>query len=457
MGANTTSGVEDEIASPRDAELEPAAPAPPTTHDIVVIGASAGGVDALRAVVASLPDDYTGSVFVVLHIPPSVPSVLPSILARSSRLLCVSATDDAPIRPGTVYVAPPNFHMVLEPGRVRLVPGPRENSHRPAIDPLFRSAVAAYGARVAGVVLTGNLDDGTRGLLAITQQGGLAIVQSPEDADFPGMPLSAIANVPVHHVLPAASIGALLATVAPRLPSASAAPNRATPISPSMSDDPTPRVASTSPLEPELLAVPPAANGVPVNAVPVNAVPVNAVPVNAVPVNAVPVNAVPVPGASANGGPANGGGTAGLAPRPVERFIERAADLQTGIGIVDGGARINESLGGTVSAFTCPECHGALWELRDGVLLRYRCRVGHSYTDQGLVDNKARAVEDALWTALTALEESAAIAARVAQRAIEQGRPRSATTFRERAEYLEQRGALLRDVLNDLPGHVDGI
>jgi len=89
--------------------------------------------------------------------------------------------------------------------------------------------------------------------------------------------------------------------------------------------------------------------------------------------------------------------------------------------------------------------------------VRYRCRVGHAYTDHGLVDNKARAVEDALWTALTALEESAAIAARVAQRATEQGRPRSAETFRERAEFLERRGAVLRDVLNELPGHVDAI
>ncbi|HEY0779341.1 MAG TPA: chemotaxis protein CheB [Gemmatirosa sp.] len=389
-----------------------------------MIGASAGGVDALKTIVAALPADYPGAVFVVLHIPPSVPSVLASILGRASRLPCVNATDGAPVRPGTVYVAPPNRHLLLEPGCMRLVPGPRENGHRPAVDPLFRSASAAYGSRVIGVVLTGNLDDGTRGLLAITEQGGLAVVQHPDEANFPGMPLSAIASVPVDYVLPTADIAPLLAAAAHPL-----AAEHPTP----MPDDPARR-------EPEP-ALPIATDG----ASP--APPPNGVAPNGTVPNSVAANGT-APGTTVPNGTAPNSG-------PIERALERVADLETGVGIVDGGARVNKSLGGTVSEFTCPECHGALWELRDGILVRYRCRVGHSFTDQGLVDNKARSVEDALWTALTALEESAAIAARVAERAAENGRPRSAETFRSRAEYLEQRGAVLRELLNELPGHVD--
>ena len=399
MGANTTSGVVQPGASPLEA-LPRADGA--VARDIVVIGASAGGVEVLKSLVSALPADYSGAVFVVLHIPPTVASVLTTILRRASRLRCVTATDGAPIESGTIYVAPPNFHLLLEPGRVCMSPGPRENGHRPAIDPLFRSAAAVYGPRVAGVVLTGNLDDGTRGLLAITQRGGVAVVQDPADADFAGMPQSAIANVPVDHVLPAADIGALLATMAP--------------------DDPQPFTAPRSEVLPVL-----------------------------------PNNGTTPDGARPNGQRSDGT-TAETPPLSViDSPVERAADIATGIGVVDGGARINESLGGTLSAFTCPECHGALWELRDGVLVRYRCRVGHAYTDQGLVDNKARGVEDALWTALTALEESAAIAARVAERAHAQGRMQTAETFRARAEFLEQRGTVLRDVLNGMPGHVDAI
>ncbi len=421
MGANTTSSVASPGASPQPVSSHADGAA---SHDVVVIGASAGGVEVLKSVIASLPADYPGAIFVVLHIPPSVPSVLPTILRRASRLRCVTAVDGAPVEGGTVYVAPPNAHLLLEPGRVCVSPGPRENGHRPAVDPLFRSAAVAYGPRVVGVVLTGNLDDGTRGLLAITQRGGVAVVQDPTEADFPGMPQSAIANTPVHHVLRAADIGVLLATLAP--------PGGSPPF------------------------VPPHPQVLPMTSD------------NESPSNGTPLDHSTANGANANGAaalPPSDGATPPTTPAPAavappprrDRPVERVADIATGIGIVDGGARINESLGGTLSAFTCPECHGALWELRDGVLVRYRCRVGHAYTDQGLVDNKARAVEDALWTALTALEESAALAARVCERARAQGRTQTAETFRERAEFLEQRGTVLREVLNEMPGHVDAV
>ena len=133
-------------------------------HDIIVIGASAGGVEALITLTATLPPDLKAAVFIVLHIPAQSPSLLPDILNRAGSLKVVSATDNAEIENGHVYVAPPDFHLLIESKHMRVVSGPKENRHRPAIDPLFRSAAAAYGSRVIGVILTGSLDDGTSGV-----------------------------------------------------------------------------------------------------------------------------------------------------------------------------------------------------------------------------------------------------------------------------------------------------
>jgi two-component system chemotaxis response regulator CheB len=180
-------------------------------RDIVVIGASAGGVEAVAALAGALPRDLAAAVFVVVHFPAHATSVLPRIISRRGGLRAEHAVDGAPIEPGCVYVAPPDRHLLVEHGHMRLVRGPRENNARPAIDPLFRSAARAYGARVIGVVLTGNLDDGTAGLMSIRSAGGLAVVQSPDDALYAGMPASAIANVDVQHVLPLPGIAALLA------------------------------------------------------------------------------------------------------------------------------------------------------------------------------------------------------------------------------------------------------
>jgi two-component system, chemotaxis family, protein-glutamate methylesterase/glutaminase len=179
-------------------------------YDIVLIGASAGGVQALSEVIGGLPRDLPAAVFVVLHVSPYGRSVLPAILNRMDTLEASHAEDGEPIQPGHVYVAPPDFHLVLEDSRVCLSRGPTENGHRPAVDVLFRTAAAACGRRVVGVVLTGNLDDGTAGLAAIKQCGGVAVVQDPKEADYPGMPASAIENVAVDHVLPLCDIAPLL-------------------------------------------------------------------------------------------------------------------------------------------------------------------------------------------------------------------------------------------------------
>jgi two-component system chemotaxis response regulator CheB len=183
-------------------------------NDIVLIGASAGGVQALAQVIGGLPRDLPAAVFVVLHTSPDSHSVLPSILNRVGTLDACHAEDGEPIEPGRVYVAPPDFHLMIEDSRVRLSRGPTENGHRPAVDVLFRTAASACGRRVVGVVLTGNLDDGTAGLAAIKQSGGIAIVQDPKEADYPGMPMSAIENVQVDHVLPLNEIAPLLARLA---------------------------------------------------------------------------------------------------------------------------------------------------------------------------------------------------------------------------------------------------
>src|ERR1044071_7069825 len=180
-------------------------------RDIVVVGTSAGGVEALRTLVGGLPADFPGSVFVVMHTAPDSPGVLAQILDRSGPLPAASATNRERIRPGRVYVAPPDWHLLLEPGQVRLTHGPKENRFRPAVDPLFRSAAQVFGPRVVGVILTGGLDDGTSGLWAVKRLGSVAVVQDPDEAFMSSMPLNALAQVEVVYTLPLAEIPPLLA------------------------------------------------------------------------------------------------------------------------------------------------------------------------------------------------------------------------------------------------------
>lgn len=170
------------------------------THDIVVMGASAGGIEALSRIASQLPSDLPAAVFLVLHVSAGTTSALPAILSRRGPLVAKHPSSGEPTERGTIYVAPPDHHLVLEPGGLLLSQGPRENRVRPAIDVLFRSAAAVYGPRVIGVVLTGYLDDGAAGLLAIKRRGGLVVVQDPDDAQCPGMPTAALAAVEADHV-----------------------------------------------------------------------------------------------------------------------------------------------------------------------------------------------------------------------------------------------------------------
>jgi two-component system, chemotaxis family, protein-glutamate methylesterase/glutaminase len=172
---------------------------------IIVVGASWGGVEALQRFVTDLPADLEAPVLIVLHIG-RYRSILPTLLQSKSPLQVMHATDGAPLKAGQILVAPPDHHMLVEAGRVRLSRGPKEHFSRPAIDPLFRSAALTHGPGTIGIVLTGRLDDGTAGLQAIKACGGIAIVQDPADALEPSMPLSALRHVDVDHCIPLAQI-----------------------------------------------------------------------------------------------------------------------------------------------------------------------------------------------------------------------------------------------------------
>lgn len=195
-------------------------------HPIVVIGASAGGVQPLLELAASLPADLPAALAVVLHIGRQ-PSILPELLASRGALPARHARDGEPLQAGTIYVAPPDEHLLLEDGAVRLSRGPRENHARPAIDPLFRTAALHYRERAIGVLLSGALDDGAAGLAAIKQSGGRAIVQDPATAFDPSMPLSALASLDVDHCLAPQAIGPTLCRlVAGAMPPAQPVPDR---------------------------------------------------------------------------------------------------------------------------------------------------------------------------------------------------------------------------------------
>ncbi|TDU89163.1 two-component system chemotaxis response regulator CheB [Kribbella voronezhensis] len=186
---------------------------PGPLRDLVVIGASAGGVEALRALVSALPPDLQAGVLIVLHLREGSTSALAHILDTAGPLPARFAEDGAPIENGHLYVAPPDHHLLVNGGHLSLSDRPAENGHRPSIDALFRSAANDRGRSAVGVVLSGVLDDGTAGLAAIKSRGGMAIVQDPADAAYPGMPDSALANVEIDQLLPAAAIGAELGQI----------------------------------------------------------------------------------------------------------------------------------------------------------------------------------------------------------------------------------------------------
>ncbi len=179
-------------------------------RDIIVVGASAGGIAALKRLVASLPKDLPASVFITLHLLERRETILPGILQMAGNLPVIDPQQDQPIERGCIYVAPPDYHLMLREGKLHLGHGPKENLQRPCINVMFRSAALSYGRRVIGALLTGMLDDGAAGLWEIQRHGGIAIAQDPEEAAYRSMPDSAIRGFRVDYVVRVAEMGGLM-------------------------------------------------------------------------------------------------------------------------------------------------------------------------------------------------------------------------------------------------------
>lgn len=325
------------------------------TRDTIVIGASAGGVQALSKLVADLPRDLPAAIFIVLHVPSDVPSLLPGILSRESRLPVAHARSGEEVERGRIYVAPPDRHLLIENRHVKLVHGPKENLHRPSIDALFRSAARSAGPRVIGVVLTGARDDGRTGMRAIKQRGGIAIVQDPLEAPFPSMPMNVMQEIKVDYSLPLGEIPSALDRL------------------------------SRETVEEE-----------------------------------------------------------GRYPMPDEVELEaRIAEQEMEAGELIASV---EKLG-KVSKLTCPECHGALWEINDQNMLRFRCHVGHAFSAEALSDGQSQMLEVALWSAVRALEEQMLLARRIVERARAANHTHAARTFEKRAQEAETNSSIIRQLL----------
>jgi two-component system chemotaxis response regulator CheB len=322
------------------------------SRDIIVIGASAGAVEALTQLVRDLPDAFAGSIFITVHFPANGTSNLPRILSRAGRLPAVHPANGEQILPGRIYVAPPDHHLLLSRRAIRLVRGPRENGNRPAADPMFRSAALAFGPRVIGVVLTGNLDDGTSGLAAVKRAGGIAVAQDPDDALFPSMPKSAIDHVDVDKIVPVSELGATLAALTTVPPPAGERSD--------MSDDAKEAELSSVNLD------------------------------------------------------------------AIEQYDEQP---------------------GHVSAYSCPDCGGVLRELHDGQFIRFRCRVGHAWTANALLETQAGHMDEALWTALRSLEENVALARQIAGRHRQRGHLKLAARFEAQAQTIEAKASVIREAL----------
>jgi two-component system chemotaxis response regulator CheB len=321
-------------------------------RDIVAVGASAGGVEALRALVAGLPADYPGIVLVVLHLPRDAPSALPAILDRNGPLVAATAVTGEPLRPGRIYVAPNDHHLLVIDGHVRLTRGPAENGHRPAVDPLFRSVARSFGRRSIGVVLSGSRDDGAAGLAAIVARGGTAVVQDPADALYPWMPRAALELCPAATTSPAAKMGSLIA-------------------------------------EMTTVALP------------------------------------------------------DLPPDLVDDHL-----LNAEVQVSELGALTSDELAVPPAGYGCPACGGALFQFAADPMPRYRCRVGHAWSPESLLDEQAVALEGALWMALRALEEKSALSRRMARTGHSGGA--AGARFRDMAADAEAAGETIRRLISQI-------
>lgn len=328
---------------------------------VIAVGASAGGIRALGTLVGALPADLDAAVLVVVHVAPSSPGLLPDILGRAGPLRCRHPRQGDRLERANVYIAPPDLHMLVDAhGRIRLSRGPKENRTRPAVDPLFRSVALAYGPAAIGVILTGHLDDGTAGLLAIKHCGGTTVIQDPADAEAPSMPLSAAQNVKIDYRVPLSEMAPVLVRLAGQQP------------------------------------------------------------------------------------------TTGPHDMPDQLKIESDIAAQQGSPL-RGVAQL-----GDPSVFTCPDCHGTLMKVGGEHLFRFRCHTGHAFTAQSLLAALDDSTEDAIWSAVRALDEGGMLLEHLARHARDAGQSREALALEAQAKRkLQQAELIRRSIAGQRPGAED--
>lgn len=332
-----------------------------TAPTVVVVGASAGGVEALTTLAEGLPEDLDAAVCVVLHLLADAESRLAGIISRAGPLPAIQARGGERLERGRIYVAPPDRHLTVHGRRAFVGRGPHENGLRPSIDVLFRSAALAYGGQTVAVVLSGARDDGVAGASAVGERGGCVFVQDPDDALFPTLPAHTAGRDHPDRVLPLVELAPAIATAVARL------------------------------------------------------------------------------------------------SEKVEVRDNQAGEmsLESGSATLDADALERDAPPGKPSVYGCPECGGVLWELDDEELLRFRCRVGHAYSADGVVDGQGESVETALWTALRALQERAQLSERLAERVGKAGADRSRRRFEAIAAEARGQADTIRRLLAgpDGPAH----
>jgi two-component system, chemotaxis family, protein-glutamate methylesterase/glutaminase len=317
-------------------------------RDVVAVGTSAGGVQALLVLAKKLPRDFPASLLVTIHLPAHERSALDKLLSRAGPLPAAFAVEGERLRKGRIYIAPPNRHLVLDGERLSLGSGPRENNSRPAIDPMLRSTAVCCGFRSVGVVLTGTLGDGASGLWALHQCGGITVVQDPNDAAFAEMPLAALNRAKPDHVVRLADIPALLESLVHQHAGE------------------------------------------------------------------------PVP-----------------APRSARYEVAIAKSGRSSMNEMDSFGRR--------SVLACPDCGGVMWEIDEGDLLRYRCRVGHTYTAELMSLALDETLRQALASALRGLEERLALARKLHKQAVDSGHRLLAETWAHKAGEFERETQVIRD------------
>ena len=317
-------------------------------RDVLAIGTSAGGFEALRFLAGEFSRDFPASVVVTIHLSNQFRSELDAILTQAGPLPASFAVDGEKLERSHIYIAPTERHLIVEQGHLRLGSGPRENNARPALDPLFRSAALCCGPRTVGAVLTGTLGDGAAGLSALKQCGGITVVQDPGDAAFSEMPTTALARSHPDHIVGLAGMPVLF----------------------------------------EKLARQPAGQ------------------------------AAPVPG-----------------------------NLEYEVNIASGGRGSMHEMDriGRRSVLACPDCHGVMWEIDDGDLVRYRCHVGHAYSAEVMSLALDENLRHAFGSALRALDERCALARKLETQARTGGQTRVAESWAAKAFEFDAEAQIIRD------------